>query len=253
MKTYLSPATEFKILAHRGSTEGGAIENTLEAFRFASDEGIIYLETDVCATKDGIAVLFHDTNLARITGIKERLSNLTYRELQELDLPKGLRIPKLIDALERFPNSKFNLDLKTNNAIRSTAEAILKAKAQDRVLVSSFSSKRRKEFLNLLPNIATSSDAKTLLLLWLSYKLGFKSGFKKLLSELDALQIPISYGPIRLDDSNFIDAVHGENVEVHYWTVNDIEEAKRLRALGADGIVTDKGKMMIESLGNRKR
>jgi glycerophosphoryl diester phosphodiesterase len=34
-------------------------------------------------------------------------------------------------------------------------------------------------------------------------------------------------------------AAHGLGVEVHVWTINEVDQMKELLALGADGIITD--------------
>jgi glycerophosphoryl diester phosphodiesterase len=245
---YLSPAG-LKIFAHRGSTEGGDVENTLEAFRFAIDAGVTYLESDVQATSDGVAVLFHDSSLQRVAGLKGKVCDYTFAELSRITLGERSRIPSLKEALERFPNVKWNLDLKTSDAIGPAVKVIEEVSASARVLVSSFSRGRRTKALRQLANVATSADAKTILLLLVSYKLGLKAIFRKLLSGLDALQIPTSFGPIHLDDPGFINEVTRGGVEVHYWTINTVEEATRLIGLGAKGIVTDKSKMMVERFG----
>lgn len=247
MIPYLSPAG-LKIFAHRGSTEGGAVENTLEAFRFALDSGVRYLETDVQATSDGVAVLFHDTTLERVAGLKGKVSDYTFDRLSQISLGGLSRIPSLIEALERFPEAKWNLDLKSADAIEPSVSAITKSSAQDRVLVSSFSRKRRLQALKNLPKVATSADASTILMLLLAHKFGLKTIFRKLLVGLDALQIPTKMGPLTFDDPRFIGAVTDAGVEIHFWTINAVEEAQRLVMLGARGIVTDKGKMMVERL-----
>ncbi|MFM2385074.1 MAG: hypothetical protein RL166_948 [Actinomycetota bacterium] len=245
MIPYLSPAG-LKIFAHRGSTEGGAIENTLEAFRFALDSGVRYLETDVQATSDGVAVLFHDTTLERVAGLKGKVSDYTFDRLSQISLGGASRIPSLEEALARFPEARWNLDLKTADAIQPAVSAIQRSASQERVLVSSFSRTRRLHALKQLPTVATSGDATTILMLWLTHKLGLKQTFRKFLVGLDALQIPAKMGPLEFGEQKFIKDVAEAGVEVHFWTINDLQEAQRLVTLGAKGIVTDKGKMMVE-------
>jgi glycerophosphoryl diester phosphodiesterase len=245
LKPYLSPAG-FKILAHRGSTEGGASENTLEAFRFAIDSGLKFLETDVQATKDHVAVLFHDQNLKRLAGIDSKVSDYTFADLQRIVLLGGGKIPSLEQALRRFPQAKFNLDIKTSAAVLPTVEAIGHAESEDRVLISSFSRNRRLRALGMISNLSTSADATTILKIWLAHRLGLKSWCMRLLAEVDALQMPTQFGFIRLDNPDFVKVVKSTGVEIHYWTINDFDEATRLANLGADGIVTDKSKMMFD-------
>ena len=251
MKPYLSPAG-LKILAHRGSTEGGAVENTLEAFRFALDSGLKYLETDVQVTKDGVAVLFHDDDLRRVAGVKRKVSDFKLTELQSIRIGDISRIPTLSEALARFPQAKWNIDVKADDALVPTVAAIKQASAINSVLVSSFSRKRRLATIAQLHGVATSSDAFTLLMIWMFYFIKAHQALKRVLGRLDAIQIPVNYGPIRFDKADFVNKVTSFGVEVHYWTINDFEEAKRLVALGAKGIVTDKGKMMIERFGESR-
>ncbi len=50
---------------HRGGDEVET-ENTYEAFRYSSELGFIFMETDVQITKDGYVVIFHDADLRRM-------------------------------------------------------------------------------------------------------------------------------------------------------------------------------------------
>ncbi len=251
MKPYLSPAG-LKIFAHRGSTEGGAVENTLEAFRFALDSGVLFLETDVQVTADGVAVLFHDADLRRIAGVQRKVSDLTLQDLRSILAAVKAQIPTLADALARFPNAKWNIDIKAKDAVTPTVLDIREAKAEDRVLVSSFSKKRRLSAIRQLPGVATSTDATTLLSIWFLHLVGAEKVLSKTLKSIDALQVPVKAGPIRFDNQEFVNKINSFGVEVHYWTINDFEEAKRLVALGAKGIVTDKSKMMVERFGESR-
>ncbi|MEY4398109.1 MAG: hypothetical protein RLZ53_685 [Actinomycetota bacterium] len=248
-KTYLSPV-KFRIFAHRGTTELGATENTVKAFKDAVSHSADYVETDVQATKDGCAVVFHDADLRRILGIRKKIADVTLGELEALARNRGIEIPRLETVLSELPTARFNIDIKAQAAAQETARLIHQFGASNRVLVSSFSSRRRLAALAALPGVATSADSTRVILLRLGIALGSKRLIGKALQGLDAVQIPTHLGPIRLDGKRLIDTCHEYGVEVHYWTINEPDEAKRLRALGADGIVTDRCKLMVMELSD---
>lgn len=86
-------------LAHRGLHGEGLPENSLAAIKAAIDAGYP-VEIDVQVSADGAAVVFHDWNLQRLTGLDARVVNKTTRELAELRLPGGgEKIPLLQDVL----------------------------------------------------------------------------------------------------------------------------------------------------------
>src|ERR1700742_3691138 len=72
-----------RLLAHRGLALD-APKNTLLAFVKALAAGATYLETDVHASKDGIAVLSHDPTLVRLAGHRARVSELTLAQLRKI-------------------------------------------------------------------------------------------------------------------------------------------------------------------------
>ena len=65
---------------------------------------------------------------------------------------------------------------------------------------------------------------------------------------MQALQIPTNQGSIRFDSPGFIAAVRAAGLEIHYWTINEPEEMKRLIGLGAQGIVTDRTDLAVKTL-----
>ncbi len=50
-----------------------------------------------------------------------------------------------------------------------------------------------------------------------------------------------------LIDKNFMKICKENRIEVWAWTVNDIKEAKRLKKLGVDGIITDEWQLLVRS------
>ena len=73
------------IIAHRGAS-ALAPENTLAAFRKAIEDGAEGIEFDVRLSKDGKAVVFHDADLKRIAGRDEKIIDLSFAELQKIDM-----------------------------------------------------------------------------------------------------------------------------------------------------------------------
>jgi glycerophosphoryl diester phosphodiesterase len=73
----------FVVIAHRGDhTE--APENTLQAYKNAIKNYVDYIEIDLRTTKDSQLVIMHDENLLRMTGVNEKVSNLTLDALKQL-------------------------------------------------------------------------------------------------------------------------------------------------------------------------
>jgi len=246
---YLYPTEAIRIFAHRGLTiaaDGSLLdENTIPAFQRAIEVGADYVESDIQVTKDGVPVLFHDDDLKRVAGIESPVHRLTLGEIQAIRLEHGGRIPSLAEALEALPQTKFNLDFKTVGAISAGARVIAEHGAQARILVASFSDARGDAAANKLPGVARSAGALRILRAWLANKLGGGILLGMALTGMSALQIPVHQGRLRFDSPTFIRRVRKNGTEVHFWTVNDPAEMKRLASLGANGIVTDRADLAV--------
>ncbi len=201
--------------------------NSLGAFTAALNAGADYIETDAHGTADGVAVLFHDDV------VEGRKIHAFMRD----ELPEY--IPSLDEALGVFPRARFNIDIKHDSAIHTVAQSIQKAQAEHRVLLTSFSAKRRKRTQELVSGTALSPATTELAQIFLLEALGLKTRARKKLSKFDAVQIPTSaYGINTLTPSR-MSLYRSAGVSVHVWTINDPQEMKRLVQLGVDGIVTD--------------
>ena len=87
--------------AHRGlhDNHSDAPENSMKAFKKAVDAGY-GIEMDIQLTKDKIPVVFHDETLNRMCGVKGKVWEFTFEELQKLTLAESEeRIPKFEDVL----------------------------------------------------------------------------------------------------------------------------------------------------------
>ena len=87
--------------AHRGlhDNEGGVPENSMKAFRKAVEAGY-GIELDVQLSKDRVPVVFHDFTLNRVCGVKGKVCEYTYEELQRFRLyGTEERIPRFEDFL----------------------------------------------------------------------------------------------------------------------------------------------------------
>lgn len=241
---WFSPAVP-RILAHRGFAVD-VPENTLASFEAAQGLGVLYIETDVHVSKDGVAMIAHDPGLIRVAGVDSAVFDLTTEELQRIDLGLGHRMPTLLEALTAFPLTRFNIDVKSNGAGAAVASAVLEAQASDRVLITSFSSKRRRQAIDLLPRVASSASAARFVVILALAKLGLLALLPSLVVGVDAVQVPARYGRLAIATARVIRALHDSGIEIHIWTVNDPQEMQRLLTLGVDGIVTDRADLALE-------
>lgn len=88
-----------KYVAHRGLHDEQSAENSLSAFEKAIEHGYV-IELDVQQIADGTAVVFHDTNLSRLTGHDGYVKYLIKEDLKSCYL-NGTKetIPTLEEAL----------------------------------------------------------------------------------------------------------------------------------------------------------
>jgi len=243
VKAYFDPPAP-RILAHRGLALE-APENTLLAFAHAIAAGVHYVETDVHASADGHAILSHDPDLRRLLGRPERIADLGRAELARIELGEGQGFATLAEALDGFPEPRFNIDLKDDRAVEPAIRAIREAGATDRVLIASFDEARRSGGVAALPGVATSASSRRVAAALVGAKLGSRALVRRALTGIDCVQIPIRAGGMSTATPRFIDAMHAAGVEIHHWTINDPEQMAMLLARGVDGIITDRADLGI--------
>jgi glycerophosphoryl diester phosphodiesterase len=255
IKSYFEPGLP-RVFAHRGlaaATElsAGAPENTLLSFAAAVGVGVSYIETDVHGSRDGVAVVSHDPDLTRLAGIQSAVSDYTMAELRKVDLGFDQGFCSLAEALDAFPETRFNIDLKSADAVQPAVDAIREANAVDRVLVTSFSETRRRAAVRQLPGVATSTGATRFARALAVGKLGIAPVLRRTLRDIDCVQVPMNYGPLSITTPRLIRRLHAAGVEIHVWTINDEPTMDLLLDLGVDGLVTDRADLAMAVLARR--
>jgi len=136
----------FMNLAHRGASEYSP-ENTFSAFYKGIEQGANGIETDVKKTKDGILVLFHDSDISRVTNGIGKISDYNYKDLLQLDagshkssIYKNEKIVSFEDFLKYFASRElyFAIELKDSFIEEETLQLIRKYSIEEKVTVTSF-------------------------------------------------------------------------------------------------------------------
>ncbi len=271
------------IMAHRGDS-ASIPENTIQAFEDAYQLHIDCIESDVHLTADNEFVLFHDEQVDRTTDGEGKIQDHSLADLKKLDAGyrfsptgsttfpfrgTGLKIHTLEEIIPLFPNVRFNLDIKSSNpeAPRLLATKLKKMEVELRIMVGSFHQKQIIEFRKH-SRIATSAGPKEVLkFLWKSKlwkrKLAQKSSSELIPMTPDerkknqilvfnhelpyvALQIPPKYSLLKIISPEFIRFAHFVGIAIHIWTINSANLMEKLLNWGADGIFTDKPRLLLD-------
>ena len=176
---FLAPKARPLIVGHRGVPVLHQ-ENTLAGFRRAAALGVPAVELDVRLTKDKLAIVCHDPDLARLTGIALDVHDLTWDQVSKLrirrELPMGIdahgarkviryaaeeRIPLFAEVLAAIPQTAINIELKLDlnrwwplDVATVTAQLIAAARAEDRVIVTSFDPRKLRAAVRVNPKLA---------------------------------------------------------------------------------------------------
>lgn len=234
--------------AHRG---GGAErpENTMVAFEAAVGLGYRYLETDVQVTSDQVLVAFHDLQLDPVAGRPGSIADLTWAEVSSARV-QGEPIPRLEEILASWPEARVNIDAKHDAAVMPLVSVVRQARAEQRVCLGSFSSRRAARLRRASGDqVCTWMGRAEIARLRLA-----SLGLPGPAFAAPCAQVPQRVGPgagVRLLDRRLLDAAHARGLAVHIWTVNDRAEMRSLLDLGVDGIFSDRPSLLKEVLVER--
>ncbi len=238
-------------LAHRGFSRTG-LENSMAAFAAAVDLGYRYVETDVHATSDGVVVALHDHTLDRVTDSTGLVAALSWARVRTARIGGREPIPTLDEVLTTWPDLRVNIDVKSDGAVVPLVDLVERLGAHDRVLVTSFSDRRRRAVLDALTRpVATSGGTNVVRAFTLGRHLPGTLASRRVLRGVDCLQVPERAGRVRVVSPGFVADAHEVGVAVHVWTVNDPTDMHRLLDWGVDGLVTDRADLLRDVLRQR--
>ncbi len=267
------PWPKFDVEGHRGA-RGLMPENTLPAFLRALELGVTTLEMDVVISADSQVVVSHDPWFSAtfcslpsgepVPVEKERsyrLFDMTYDEIVRFDCgsrghprfpeQRKMKVAKpllrdVIAAAEDYvrthdrPPVWYNIETKSSPEgdgvyhpppdvfTRLLYEVLDEAGITDRVILQSF------DVRTLQYARANELGLRTALLVGQAEDAGLDANLARLGFTPDV------YSPDRhLVDAALLEAAHARGMRVIPWTVNDVAEMRRLKALGVEGIITD--------------
>ncbi len=263
--------------AHQGGSYEGP-SSTLYAMARAIENGANALELDVHATRDRRLVVCHDETVDRTTNHTGAISELTLSQLREMDnaywwvegsdvapgldddayvlrgrapSDASLGVATLAEVAEAFPGVLLNLDIKQSDPDVEPYEDLLAREIADleltsRVIVASFLDVALARFRELAPRVATSAATQETT----NYYFSMLEG-ASVVPPASALQVPMTYGEIRVVDERFVASAHAAGLAVHVWTLNDEAEIDEALDLGVDGIISDRPRLTSALVATR--
>ena len=106
-------------IAHRGLWGKDIIENSLDAYQQAVNNGY-HIEVDLYSSIDGEIFCFHDENLLRMTGVNQNIYSLSSSKLKNLNLMDSEQKIPTFDELLELVNGKVPILIEIKNQPDST-------------------------------------------------------------------------------------------------------------------------------------
>lgn len=256
---------------HRGS-RGLMPENTIPSMIKAIEVGANVIEVDIYTSKDGKVLVTHDAFINRdfsllpdgseipVSDAKKYLVHqMNYEDIRKFDVglkfyqafPKQAKIAahipllgELIDSVENYttshnlPSTIYNIELKTavnydsvyNSKPKELVDAVLKVvkdkKIGKRFYIQSFDYRPLQYIHQEYPEVS------------IAFLTGNDQSFEK---NIEALGFkPQIYSPhYNLVSAQLVQKCKDMNIKIVPWTVNTVDEMRKMKTLGVDGIITD--------------
>jgi glycerophosphoryl diester phosphodiesterase len=152
------------LIGHRGGPTRDYPENAVETLERTLRAGIRAMEVDVAETKDGKLVLMHDDELDRTTTGAGLVADHTLAEIQALKLETGSKTttftPPTLETTLAWAvenNAILELDKKRGAAYAPIIAAIRAAKAENNVLIITYTDEQAEEVHTLAPDLTITA------------------------------------------------------------------------------------------------
>ncbi|MDD4913225.1 MAG: glycerophosphodiester phosphodiesterase [Sideroxydans sp.] len=231
-----------QIYAHRGANKEAA-ENTRTAFNRSLCYPIDGIETDIQLTRDGVPVLWHDDDLAKLGYPEQRIDDFDFLSLADLDFAAHFAGAKkesvmtlqdfvgayqsscgLLLEIKRYPNEP---QAQQESKVRQTL-ALAQATLSDRVIASSF------DLDSLLYAYQLSPDFPLVFNLEPEHDASFAERMLEQHSFLHGVCVHIS-----TLDEGMMRVVHRHNKFIGVYTCNTDEQISRALRLEVDVLISD--------------
>lgn len=232
------------VIAHRGAS-ADAPENTLAAFALAVRQGADMIELDVQPTADGELAVFHDSTTERWNGQARPVSALSLAELQQLEIG-GERVPTLVETLSfaRETGVALNVELKAAGTGARCAALIQTFGVGEQVIVSSFVPAALHELRAAAPALR-----RAYLMGIDSYRPDIRLRELWPFLALRAVSAAAWHPYWNLPGlAALLPLVRRAGYAVNVWTVDEPAIMRRLVALGATGIITNRPALARDTL-----
>lgn len=228
-----------EIIGHRGA-RGESPENTLASFQYAATAGVAGIELDVRMSQDEVLMVFHDKKLQRTTKQPGYVHRSPSAQLMRLDASQDgpawhtvTPIPTLEDVLLSLPEHlHYQLEVKgfMPTPYLRTLAAHLGA------LINR---------LGISPRVVVTCEDVSFLRLFRAQHshiaLGYVCQYRHRRPIGNALKHHCQWliANHRLVTPRTMQQARAHGLRVSCWTVNNLDDARRLAGLGVESIITD--------------
>ena len=242
-------AKKFLRIGHSGAA-AYAKPNSLKSIALALEMGVDVVEFDVLPCRDSL-ILGHD-NLLHLNGKRIKISEYTYTDLCALEGEDGDFIPTFSDAIDLIRgHALMNVDLKERGYEAAVVDVLRDKKVLGNAMFSTTHATSLVQIRKLVPDAMTS----------ISYPRDRGNAARRprlkhvVLTALRAMKRTLPYRINRImkrahanmTTLNFhvishatVERVHQNGGKVIAWTVDDLPTMRRLKAMGVDGITSNK-------------
>jgi glycerophosphoryl diester phosphodiesterase len=217
-------------IGHRGA-RGHEPENTLIGFQKAIDLHVDRIELDVHLSTDGEIMVIHDETLERTTNGEGRVNQFSLPQLKRLKADKSQAIPTLTEVLDLIDQKcDVNIELKSFE----TAEKVV-------LLIEKYISEKKWRYDQFVVSSFDWNALKQVHLLNAKIPIGVltETDIDLALAFAKFIQAKSIHPYFHLLTAEKTKQLQTEGFLVFPWTVNEIEDIKKIKNYNVDGIISD--------------